>query len=89
MSVERRLANIRPPPGGKRRLSHFRNRRKRLRTKYALGDVFQSSTEKLEDSGLAYHLAMERAKKEGKGRKMPGGGGVGPLRVTVLPEEPA
>lgn len=51
---------------------HESIRRKRLRTKYALGDIFQSSTEKLDDSGLAYYLATEKAKKAGKGRPLPG-----------------
>jgi len=35
--------------------------RKRLKTKYAMGDIFQSPTEALDDTGLAHFIASARA----------------------------
>ena len=45
--------------------------RKRLETKYALGDIFQSSTEGLDDAGLAHYIAQHRAKKPKRPDRVP------------------
>jgi len=41
-----------------------RRARKRLEHKYALGDIFQSKTEGLDDTGLAHYIAQHRATRK-------------------------